>query len=81
MIIRQVNKARPVDTDGQSDADKADDNPTNTQAQIFTGSGAATSVGGESDRQQDDGTTGSSFKLEEKATLGEVEICLTFSKV
>ena len=53
-------QSKPVDTDGQSDADKADDNPTNTGSN-FTGSGAATSVGGESDRQQDDGTTGSSF--------------------
>ena len=52
-------QSKPVDTDGQSDADKADNNPTNTGSN-FTGSGAATSVGGESDRQQDDGTTGSS---------------------
>ena len=52
-------QSKPVDTDGQSDADKADDNPTNAGSN-FTGSGAATSVGGESDRQQDDGITGSS---------------------
>ena len=49
---------KPVDADGQSDADKADDNPTNTGLDV-TDSGDATSVGGESDRQQD-GTTGSS---------------------
>lgn len=49
---------KPVDAARQSDADKANDNPTNTGSHV-TGSCDVTPVGGESDRQQD-GITGSS---------------------
>lgn len=45
-------QSKPTDADGQSDADKSDDNLTNTGSNV-AGSADTTSVAGEKDRQQD----------------------------